>query len=178
MYRLPTLGSLGRVALCASAMTISLLGASAALALPKQESKPAVETSAPAAAPAAEAAAPAAEGASTVLAGVYTEDQAARGKATYTQNCALCHGNTLRGSNTAPALSGSTFNKHWIGAQVGDIFSYMQANMPPGRGGSLGNTAYADLAAYILQTNKYPSGATELPADPEQLTIAIEALPK
>src|SRR5271169_4792725 len=47
--------------------------------------------------------------------GVYTDAQAARGKALYQQQCARCHGEALGGGN-APPLAGSEFITAW-GAQ-------------------------------------------------------------
>ena len=40
-----------------------------------------------------------AQGAKSVNEGVYTQDQATKGKALYTDTCAACHGDNLEGSS-------------------------------------------------------------------------------
>src|SRR3546814_7539396 len=55
-----------------------------------------------------------------VWTGVYTKDQAERGKAAYAENCAACHGDTLAGIDVAPALVGPTFLHNWNNPSAGD----------------------------------------------------------
>ena len=45
--------------------------------------------------------------------GVYTEAQASRGKALYSQECASCHGSELTGGEMAPPLAGGEFMAGW-----------------------------------------------------------------
>ena len=49
------------------------------------------------------------------------------------------------------------------------MFGYLKATMPQDRPGSLTDQQYADLLAYILRNNDYPSGNQELPTDLELL---------
>ena len=42
----------------------------------------------------------------TVWDGVYTEEQAKRGAEVYAEKCAMCHGDSLGGVESAPALTG------------------------------------------------------------------------
>ena len=61
------------------------------------------------------------------------------------------------------------------GKSVGALLEQVRRAMPQDKPGSLGAGAYADVVAYILQANKFPSGAVELSRAPEQLVaIAIE----
>jgi hypothetical protein len=41
----------------------------------------------------------------------------------------------------------------------------MKAKMPPDRPGSLTDQSYANLAAFLLDSNDYPKGDEELPSD-------------
>src|SRR5258708_9572329 len=45
--------------------------------------------------------------------GVYTEEQAKRGQAAYTQECSMCHGAELAGGDEVPPLSGNEFLSNW-----------------------------------------------------------------
>jgi alcohol dehydrogenase (cytochrome c) len=89
----------------------------------------------------------------------YTAEQAARGKAAYAaDNCALCHGETLGGTGSGPALQGASFDSRWHELSPSALYAFMTAQMPPVAPGSLGADTYRDLAAFILQQNGYPAG--------------------
>src|SRR5213592_3423483 len=62
------------------------------------------------------------EGTQSVWDGIYTEEQAKRGGAFYSQNCARCHAPDLTGGETAPALASATFKENWSGLSVDDLF--------------------------------------------------------
>ena len=47
--------------------------------------------------------------------GVFSEAQATRGKALYSENCASCHGGELTGGEMAPPLAGGEFMAGWDG---------------------------------------------------------------
>jgi cytochrome c len=109
--------------------------------------------------------------------GVYTDAQAARGERQYGRACEQCHGADLAGDPVMeiPALSLDSFMTSWSGKSVKDLFDTVKRSMPKDKPGSLGTGSYVDVVAYLLQTNKFPSGARELPREPEQLDgIAIE----
>jgi mono/diheme cytochrome c family protein len=111
----------------------------------------------------------------TALQGVYTDAQAAQGKAFYSDNCLQCHGGELDGVEDAPPLAGKLFMSKWGGLPVGALHAFIDKSMPPGNGGALGAVSETDVVAYILSKNNFPSGSTPLPADPEGLNaIAIK----
>ncbi len=91
--------------------------------------------------------------------------QVAHGKRLYAANCAKCHGADMQGV-TAPALSGAAFapasNSHLT---IGGIYNYMATNMPADRPGKLKDSEYADLMAFLLNKNGYPTSGSKLTAD-------------
>ena len=97
----------------------------------------------------------------------FTSSQAAAGKEAYGLHCASCHGADLEGVELAPALAGERFALEWAGKGAGDLFAHVRRMpMPPiGKPGSLSAETYADILAFLLQSNGVAAGATALPAD-------------
>jgi S-disulfanyl-L-cysteine oxidoreductase SoxD len=120
----------------------------------------------------------------TVIDGVYTVEQAKRGRDQYRKRCVLCHldngqgqqavpeiaGQSLEreGDAEAPPIAGDEFLKKWNGHTVKELFE-KTSTMPVGSPGALKPQEYADLVALILEFNKFPAGSQELPAAPDQL---------
>ena len=104
----------------------------------------------------------------TVREAVYTEAQAERGKKVYEANCVTCHLPDLDGSANADAgargapLVGTRFVQDFGESKVSALFNKMKRDMPSGRPGTLTDQEYLDAAAFVLQRNKFPAGATEL----------------
>jgi cytochrome c len=110
--------------------------------------------------------------------GVYTVDQAKRGRALYEKRCVLCHldrgqgheampeivGQSLEreGDPEAPAIAGDAFQKKWASRHAWDLFSTTSNTMPVGSPRSLSPQEYADVLAYIFELNKFSAGAQEL----------------
>ena len=120
---------------------------------------------------AAAAAAPAAQSAPrSVSNGVYTAEQAARGKALYDEQCAWCHG-PLRAfvPEMAALLGDHTFRARWRGRPLGELFDLIRRTMPQDAPGSLSPAQSAELVAYILSGNRKPAGPTPLADDAERL---------
>ncbi|SRR5712691_6029711 len=101
--------------------------------------------------------------------GVYTEDQAKRGQGLYSQNCAMCHGDSLAGGDEAPSLAGPEFLSNWNGLTVGDLFERIRTSMPFNKPQSLNRETNAGILSYILSANKFPVGQTELSSQTEVL---------
>jgi mono/diheme cytochrome c family protein len=108
----------------------------------------------------------------TVWDGVYTDAQAARGTVAFGQSCANCH--TLAPQGKGP-LVGEKFWEGFAQRTVGDLLTFVQTNMPNGRGGSLPASTYSDLVAVILKSNGFPGGMVELAPE----TVAsVQIIPK
>jgi mono/diheme cytochrome c family protein len=108
--------------------------------------------------------------------GVYSEEQAQRGEPLYLANCASCHGDTLKGSGETPPLSGGPFMANWNGLTLGDLFERIRTTMPQDKPGRLSRQYKADILAYVLKFNKFPTGKSELEHQTEFLReIRFEA---
>ena len=107
----------------------------------------------------------AAQSPQSVWDGVYTEEQADRGKAVAASECAPCHTENLTGSEIAPSLVGGDFMTSWSGQTVGDLFERARTSMPADGPGRLSRQQYADVVSFILKSNKFPAGQKELDKD-------------
>jgi len=117
-----------------------------------------------------------AQPAASVWDGVYSQEQANRGRALYGQNCASCHGSALDGSGTAPPLAGADFKGNWNGQSVDDLFEKIQTSMPADQPGKLSREQNADILAFLLTSNGFPAGSKGLPTDAAALAkIRFEA---
>ena len=101
----------------------------------------------------------------SVLDGIYTQEQAARGRSAYMENCARCHRDDLRGNPEAMPLTGSRFIDTWREDSLFSLFDHIATRMPREPRVTLPTPVYVDILAFILQFNGYPSGGQELTAD-------------
>ena len=101
--------------------------------------------------------------------GVYTREQANRGKTAYVEQCASCHGTELRGGDETPALAGAKFLGNWRNHSVDELFERVRISMPPDRPGTLSSQTEADILAYIFAANQFPAGSGELGTHSETL---------
>src|SRR6266446_2980205 len=97
----------------------------------------------------------------SIPAGPFTAEQAAAGRAAYQAQCASCHLPDLSGSNEALPLAGSNFMNTWGSRSTRDLFAHTRT-MPPGKAGSLGQQAYLEITAFILETNGADPGKQAL----------------
>jgi alcohol dehydrogenase (cytochrome c) len=97
-------------------------------------------------------------------AGPYTAAQATAGRATYQVNCSSCHGADLSGLNSASALAGGLFMSSWGDRSPSDLVTFLEGAMPPGNPGSLGEQAYVNVTAFILDSNGARPGNQALTA--------------
>ena len=94
----------------------------------------------------------------TVRDKVYSEEQSKRGRASYDGKCASCHD----GGTMGPELWGDAFLTQWENKDVGGFFTRIQTTMPEDAPGSLGEKEVLDIIAYVIQTNGFPAGDSEL----------------
>jgi alcohol dehydrogenase (cytochrome c) len=100
----------------------------------------------------------------TSATGPYTAAQAAAGRATYQANCSSCHAADLSGLNSASALAGGLFMSSWGDRTPGELIMFLEGAMPPGNPGSLGEQAYINVTAFILDYNGARAGNQPLTA--------------
>jgi mono/diheme cytochrome c family protein len=105
----------------------------------------------------------------SVLDGAYSEAQAQRGEVVYLQYCVTCHGPNLDGGDMTPALVGAVFNANWNDLTLGDLFERIRISMPLDRPGALNRQQNADVIAFVLKSNRWPAGPTELAREPAAL---------
>jgi mono/diheme cytochrome c family protein len=98
----------------------------------------------------------------TVWDGIYADAQSKRGEEVSKTSCVTCHGDGLAGSDLAPALQGDDFRAAWAGRSVGELFEKVQTTMPADNAGTLKPQQSADVLAYMLKINEYPTGTSEL----------------
>jgi len=87
----------------------------------------------------------------------YAADQATGGKQIYDSTCAHCH--------PAGQLDGATFSNSWRNRRLYDLYSLISNTMPQDRPGSLTDSQYVNVIAYLLQRNQVPSGPARLSTD-------------
>jgi ankyrin repeat protein len=127
----------------------------------------------------AEASAPSVPAASAVSAfsGIYSDTQAARGKAAYDAACAHCHGANLQGEQLGPALNGQSFTARWTNQSLDQMLQVIRQTMPREAPDSLGVQAYVDIISYMLKVNGSRPGAAELPPDQSRLSQIVVRTP-
>lgn len=103
-------------------------------------------------------------------AGVYTAEQAGRGREVFGNICQGCH--------NIGSQSGDAFAKRWRGVLMSELFRVMTETMPKDSPGSLTLQERADVMAYLLKINDLAAGSTELSTDVEQLKKIVIDIPQ
>ena len=98
----------------------------------------------------------------TVWDGVFTEEQAKRGADVYAEKCAMFHGDSLGGVESAPPLTGPAFYANWEGESLNALFERIRMSMPLDNPGSLSRAQNADVVAHMLSIGGYPAGSAPL----------------
>jgi S-disulfanyl-L-cysteine oxidoreductase SoxD len=104
----------------------------------------------------------------SVLSGVYTEEQAIRGRALYYEHCLECHGETMAGVDKAPPLAGPQFGSIWNEAPLAALVARI-LTMPPENPGTLSREEGVDILTYMLWYNGLPLGDVSLGAGQDVL---------
>ena len=99
----------------------------------------------------------------TTQSGVFTDEQANRGKQTFYSSCLSCH--------ALSEQSGAAFDQHWKDHPLSDLYTYVITQMPQNDPGSMDANTTADVVAFLLKLNAMPAGTKELAADTAALKI-------
>jgi cytochrome c553 len=106
---------------------------------------------------------------SSVWDGVFSAEQAERGWQAFAENCSSCHGAELQGTAEAKTLKGDRFWTDWKETTVDYLLERISKSMPFSEDGTLAGTlpeqTYADIVAYIFNSNGFPAGKSELTRD-------------
>jgi mono/diheme cytochrome c family protein len=94
--------------------------------------------------------------------GVYSSEQADRGRGVFDARCESCHGAAFEGGTLAPALKGREFLSGFRQKPLRRIYSRIISTMPPDDIGSLTESETLALVALLLRANGYAAGAEPL----------------
>lgn len=117
---------------------------------PPAEAEPAVTTEVEPAAPAA---------------GIFTDEQARRGRTTFDEACSECH--------TTSEFRGRSFRSNWGRRTVYSFFRTVRSTMPDDNPGGLEEQVYLDVVSYVLSINGHDGGPSELSADSPMRDVRI-----
>lgn len=105
----------------------------------------------------------------SVKAGVYTVEQSDRGVALYKKKCASCH---------APnRFTDDLFYTSFAGKPLWEMFDVISDTMPEDDPGGMKPEEYADVIAYLLKLNGFPTGQTDLPTSRDALSVILMEKP-
>jgi len=97
----------------------------------------------------------------STLVGVYTNEQANRGKQVYAASCRSCHSPTSH--------TGQVFADWWQNKRLSELYNFIATQMPKNDPGTLAPEDVADVVAYLLKMNEMPTGSAELYPDTDSL---------
>src|SRR5262245_12084158 len=86
--------------------------------------------------------------------GVYSAEQAERGRGRYASTCQSCHAADLSGG-VGSALKGDQFKSAWSGLPLARLFERIRT-MPPNSGVLQPEDAAVELLAHVLAVNGFP----------------------
>jgi mono/diheme cytochrome c family protein len=102
--------------------------------------------------------------------GVYTLEQANKGKDIFAGACQSCHTPTVH--------SGPPFRAKWFGHSLGELFGYLRREMPKTDPGTMSDEEYSLVIAYLLRINGMKPGTAPLAADSVSLhRIRLDSVP-
>jgi len=100
--------------------------------------------------------------------GAARQEQVSAGQEVYSNQCASCHGENLEGVS-APALNSATLFEF---SDAAALYDYISQEMPLGAPGSLSETEYRQVEAYVLDQNGLlPSGGPLTPENAAEIEL-------
>lgn len=97
--------------------------------------------------------------------GIFTDDQAGRGRTTFDEVCSECH--------TTSEFRGRSFQRNWGRRTVYSFFRTVRSTMPDDNPGGLEEQVYLDVVSYILSINGHDGGSAELSPDSPMREVRI-----
>ncbi|MEO5898344.1 MAG: cytochrome c [Vicinamibacterales bacterium] len=99
--------------------------------------------------------------------GIYTTAQADGAKAQFEKTCAECHSFTVATKKKPKdkPLGDDPFFEEWTGRPVSELVSLIHLTMPDDGSADVTEEEAANLVAYVLQQNGYPTGSVPLAKD-------------
>ena len=102
----------------------------------------------------------------TINSGVFDAEQVKRGRSVFDKVCSECH---------PTDVFGPEYMEGWSGASVGFLYEELKATMPYDSPGSLADSEYVEVVAYLFAINGVKPGEGELSTDVSELDqIVIE----
>jgi mono/diheme cytochrome c family protein len=98
--------------------------------------------------------------------GLFTDAQAERGARVYAEYCANCHGPDFETESFVPLIIGPAYVANWEGLPFSAFFDRVRS-MPTSM--ELTRQQDADVVAFWLARNGFPSGPTELKGQSDEL---------
>jgi mono/diheme cytochrome c family protein len=111
----------------------------------------------------------------SVIAGVYSREQAAAGKQLYSDICSSCHLDNLAGDTMSPPMIGEEFISKWENKPLRALYSRIISTMPADSPGTLPEKTVIDIVAYLLEVNGFPAGNKAIEKADELNTIKVTA---
>ena len=99
----------------------------------------------------------------------FSPAQAERGKKTFEEKCAGCHGMNTFG----PPLEGAAFWEAWNQKTARSLYSTIIGTMPQGQPASLSETTVLDVVSYLFQINGLPAGDKEFASAAELNSLKV-----
>lgn len=100
----------------------------------------------------------------TLRDGVYSDEQATRGRTAYEAQCSNCHD----GGGMGPALRGDEFLATWQNKTLRALYGRILTTMPSDAPGTLQEKELLDIMAYLVRSNGFPPGDNAL-ASPDAM---------
>ena len=97
----------------------------------------------------------------SAMTGVFTDEQADKGRGAFSSLCTGCH--------TVASHTGIPFKKRWNGETVWDLFDTIKETMPDDDPGSVSTEDVTVIVAFLLKANGMPPGKDVLKPDAEVL---------
>jgi mono/diheme cytochrome c family protein len=98
--------------------------------------------------------------------GIFSAEQAQRGRSGFLWNCMECH-------ELEEYTAAGAYLEEMEGKRIWEVFEFIWSEMPEDNPSWLEPEEYADILAYILSVYGMPAGEQELPTDKAKLEAIV-----